>query len=129
MPIFFNGQRVYTRNHVGILKDEELLFQRPCQGRDKKCSEKPLKRPSQARKLHRKWNVAFLKIEQNFIPNRYKSKRVDIDEDSKHKQTNKQTNILIHYKRRKYDMGLCKNSKEEVGRHVPGTAGRRLTKA
>lgn len=94
LPIFFNGQRVYTRNHVGILKDEELLFQRPCQGRDKKCSDKPLKRPSQARKLHRKWNVAFLKIEQNFITNRFKSKRVDIDEDSKHKQTNKHTHSL-----------------------------------
>lgn len=90
----FNGQRVYTRNHVGILKDEELLFQRPCQGRDKKCSDKPLKRPSQARELHRKWNVAFLKIEQNFITNRFKSKRVDIDEDSKHKQTNKHTHSL-----------------------------------
>lgn len=57
----------------------------------------------------------------------YKSKRVDIDEDSKHKQTNKHTYSLT--KRRKYNMGLCKNSKEEVGRHVPGTTGRRLTKA
>lgn len=43
--------------------------------------------------------------------------------------TNRQTNILIRSKRRKYNMGLCKNSKEEVGRHVPGTTGRRLTKA
>lgn len=79
---------------LGFLKMKNCFFQRPCQVRDKKNSDKPLKRPSQARKLNRKWNVAFLKIEQNFIPNRYKSKRVDIDEDSKHKQTNKHTHSL-----------------------------------